>query len=762
WNAVERPEHCVLAWDARTGKIVDRLAGNLESQTAVAISNDGSLLATGGFDRIVRVWDLDSKEQLFELRGHADSIHQLRFHPMRNELASGSRDGTVRVWNLDSREQSRVIEARPDVRAIDYSPDGRRIAMGGYQKTVKVHDLMPGAPSSSQYVADPRSVVINSVRFSPDSRYLLATCNSTRSYLLRAADCQLLRIIGHSGFAPSADFHPSGSYFVTVGVGGEVKRWDVAGRPNYDRFRAVIGATAISPDEKIVATAAKFNTAVPGLGGPIVTLRNLEVPEVSPLILTCPSGYMTSVSFNHDATMIAVGCESNDVCVWDLESQELIQVIQAHEGRVNDVVFDSQDRLVTAGDDGTIRAWEAHSGKSLWSLPGHVDGTNALDLRDNLLVSGGEDGRFRIWNLDSRTVMAESNEANVPVVDVAFARSKKMVVATTSARAMICDYGVRDRQMTLRQQISLPENTTRSVFAMQDQRLLTCNIFPGRVQIFDVLTGRLTMDFNHELPHHSRGFRNVHWSPGNDRIFAATDVYVYRWDAESHRVHVSDVVNDDSSGIAYWHRKTAWYTLHKKFWEPAKFHAERALGYYEGLQEKHPGKYHSELLRSRMHLAAVLQHEGQLAQARALARTALEENCAAAAQKAEIVRWDLLMPGEPLLPLDELLEKARAAYEEKPESRLAALGVGATLMELERFEEAKKVLHATLGLKRGDTALARYLLAITCAELGLEVEADEHLDSATRWHNTFGLTDPRLELLAEKAKAVFSSKLSAP
>ena len=88
-------------WDVPRQQPSGALPASTDKVLAVAFSADGSLLAHGGRDNVVHLWDMASQKLVGQpLTGHADNIMSLAFSPRDKILASGSGDSTVRLWDV--------------------------------------------------------------------------------------------------------------------------------------------------------------------------------------------------------------------------------------------------------------------------------------------------------------------------------------------------------------------------------------------------------------------------------------------------------------------------------------------------------------------------------------------------------------------------------------------------------------------------------------------------------------------------------------
>ena len=80
---------------------------------SLAFSPDGKRLATGGLEKTVKVWDLETGQEALTLRGHEDVVMAVAFSPDGQQLASASMDRTVKVWDADALGPSRPRSAHP-------------------------------------------------------------------------------------------------------------------------------------------------------------------------------------------------------------------------------------------------------------------------------------------------------------------------------------------------------------------------------------------------------------------------------------------------------------------------------------------------------------------------------------------------------------------------------------------------------------------------------------------------------------------------
>src|SRR5205823_7408638 len=119
-----------ILWETATGKVVRAFLHPPEAMGALAFSADGTILAAGSIQGVIRLWDAHTGEDRGRLEGHSKYIDQLAFTPDGTILASVSHDGSVRLWDPQARTELANVQVDFGV-SLALSRDGRSLAAGG-------------------------------------------------------------------------------------------------------------------------------------------------------------------------------------------------------------------------------------------------------------------------------------------------------------------------------------------------------------------------------------------------------------------------------------------------------------------------------------------------------------------------------------------------------------------------------------------------------------------------------------------------------
>lgn len=215
----------VSVLDANTGRSrTSFLSANFGGSTAQYA--DGDLLAFGGTDGTVKVWDTFERQSLVTIGAQVGKVSALAFSADGERLASAGEDGTVRIWRWRERSLLAEITLDPEgvVQRLAFAPDGGYLAIGtdrdarlwSMQNTQQVYVLNTGRGGG---------VVL---AFSPEGRFLLAGNSSSGLSLWNIANGTLAaRLPDTSGSTLAAAFSPDGNLLLTAVLNGKVSLWNL-------------------------------------------------------------------------------------------------------------------------------------------------------------------------------------------------------------------------------------------------------------------------------------------------------------------------------------------------------------------------------------------------------------------------------------------------------------------------------------------------------------------------------------------------------
>lgn len=372
---------------------------------AVAFSPDGLLVASGGADGAVKIWEARSGSVLRSLPAHARGVTELLFSPDGTELLTAGRDRYARRWSVSTGALLRTLGRHAEyLTALAYAPDGKTAATAGGGLSndgavdeVAVWDLSSGARLRT--IITPERV--HSLSYTRDGATLYSAGgrvqNGKSSAFIRSWDART----GKERAAFRADgpeietltLSPGATVAAGGAADGTLWSWDLTGGQLQHRIVAhprTINAVAFSADSRTIATAGDDGTL--GLWDAFTgkLKRRLKTPGTQVL----------SVAFSVDGKRLATGTQEPDA------------------------------------NSGGTRVWDARSGGLKWAKAGRGVRIDAVGLSQDgrHLATGGDDGPVRVWNLRELLVrrLREPHTAppRSPVRGVAFSVDGKTLAST--------------------------------------------------------------------------------------------------------------------------------------------------------------------------------------------------------------------------------------------------------------------------------------------------------------------------------------------
>ena len=176
---------------------------------------------------LLTLWDAGQEPKGHTLKGHHGWVYSVAYSPDGKTLASGSGDKTIKLWDVATGKEQATLKGHTDeVNSVAYSPDGKTLASGSDDKTIKLWDVATG---KEQATLKGHTDWVSSVAFSPDGKTLASGSGDETIKLWDVATGkEQATLKGHTAEVTSVAFSPDGKTLASGSGDKTIKLWDVA------------------------------------------------------------------------------------------------------------------------------------------------------------------------------------------------------------------------------------------------------------------------------------------------------------------------------------------------------------------------------------------------------------------------------------------------------------------------------------------------------------------------------------------------------
>jgi WD40 repeat protein len=394
----------LILWETETGEKLSTLTGHVLDVESCAFSPDGKKIVSGSWDKTLKLWDTDKGRQLATLTLKRGSVCACAFSPDGRTIASidfcdKGETGNLKLWNTVTGNELNTLKEYSVpfsyTHKCTFSPNGKHVVFMN-NSNLELWDVMTG---EEIYSLTGHSSHVRACAFSPDGKKIVSgSYDKTLKIWSVEAKKELITLTGHTDKVNACAFSPDGKKIVSGSDDKTIKLWDAE--------KCMESATLTGHIDRVHICGFLADGKKIFSGSSDNTMKIWDIETGRELIsLPWRISDATLRMFSPGGKKYVSGSRDNTITLWDTETGKELAILSGHKGYVHICGFTSDGKKIVSGSmDNTIKLWDAEKGLAIMTF--FVSGaikTVAISDCGSFIACGDEVGNFYMLSIQPPT-----------------------------------------------------------------------------------------------------------------------------------------------------------------------------------------------------------------------------------------------------------------------------------------------------------------------------------------------------------------------
>lgn len=385
-------------YETATGKLIATTNVEEKNIWRVKFSPDGKFIATASGDLTstsARIWNAETGDEKFPLIGHTDRVRSIDFSSDGRVLATGSRDGTVKIWNLSDGKLLKTIniisQTSTETQDLAFSPDGKKIFIANY--ALLLLDVASGAELLK--IGGPEGAF--ALAFAPDGKSVCVGKKNGDLVLYDAANGKILwQTAAHKAQINDVRFSADGQMIATASSDRTVKFLQAKTAAEIKTLKSHsrdVWSVSLSPrSDFLVTSGTDFQTNV---------WRQSDVLQSDTISYSSNiSSEASAVSPDGEILAINSAGDGRSISLWSLSKRQMLSLIPTSVSQVDSMAFEPSGKILAVGGrNGEMAFIDAENSTEIRHFKPHEKrlGQIVFSPDGQAFLTAGNDHTAKLW-----------------------------------------------------------------------------------------------------------------------------------------------------------------------------------------------------------------------------------------------------------------------------------------------------------------------------------------------------------------------------